>query len=119
KRRPATRSRIFDVELGGTPGALIPDGSVAMDINDNAFELDGDVTLDSSGEATGNFVSQEDGPITVPAHGLDTVASSVLGWTVVDNPQAAVAGSDTESDLSVRRRRRETLAAKGIAINEA
>src|SRR5699024_5241826 len=28
KRRPATRSRIFDVELGGTPGALIPDGSV-------------------------------------------------------------------------------------------
>jgi bacillopeptidase F (M6 metalloprotease family) len=43
----------------------------------------------------------------------------VLGWETITNPSAAVLGRNEESDISARRRRRNTLALQGVALPEA
>lgn len=119
-RFPAERTILNQVALGGVPGTLIPQGSLASTTSDNVlFRTQTAVTLDASGAAVVTFESVDTGSFPVAIGGLDAVASSVLGWETVVNPSVAILGRPAESDVSARRRRRRTLALQGVSTPEA
>ncbi len=119
-RRPATPSLLQGVEFGGQPGTLIPAGSEAVVADSGErFATVADITLDGTGVATGDMQSVSLGRIACPAGALDTIATTVLGWETVNNPVAAIVGTDEESDFASRQRRRNTLALQGISLSEA
>lgn len=121
-RKGATRSTITGVILGGQNGTTVPAGSVAVVTASGArfftttAVIIGEVT---TGLATVDFIAEDYGPIGVLAGGLNAVASGVLGWETVNNPNPAVPGKLAESDIAGRRRRRLTLALQSVAMPEA
>lgn len=120
QRNGAVASLLTGVQLSGVPATLIPAGSFAsVSATGQLFALANDVLLDGSGNGTGSFVCTVFGAVPVPIGGLDQVASGVLGWETVNNPSAAVQGRDAESDISARRRRRQTLALQTTGTLEA
>ena len=119
-RRPATPSLLQGVQFGGQPGTLIPAGSEAVVADSGErFSTGADITLDGTGVATGTMQSVNLGRIACPAGALDTIATTVLGWETVNNPVAAIVGTEEESDFASRQRRRNTLALQGISLSEA
>lgn len=119
QRRSSVRSLIVGAALGGVPGTNVPAGSIAETEQGEQFELVSTVVLSSAGVASGNLRALQDGEIVVPPGGLNTVASSVLGWETISNPDAAIPGQVEESDVLLRRRRAQTLALQTTSINEA
>ena len=120
RRRSATRSVLNGVEFRGVPGTNIPYRSVAVVETTGArFLTSVDMVIGSSGVVTGQMVSEGTGPIAAPVGSLNQVASSVLGWEQVNNPVAATLGSDRESDIASRKRRRNTLALQSMSLSEA
>ncbi|MDE9567442.1 hypothetical protein KKI93_26505, partial [Xenorhabdus bovienii] len=71
------------------------------------------------GKTTGDMRAVRPGAIECKAGHLERVASSVLGWETVNNPTHAVVGRDAESDISARRRRKQTLAKNTVSVGEA
>ena len=119
-RRPATPSLLQGVQFGGQPGTLIPAGSEAVVADSGErFATVADITLDGAGVATGTMQSVTLGRIACPVGALDTIATTVLGWETVNNPVAAIVGTEEESDFASRQRRRNTLALQGISLSEA
>lgn len=119
-RRGASRSRLIGVEFRGTALTLIPAGSIATVQGSGAqFYTTANILLDATGFATGTMESVDTGPIAAPVNQLVQVASSVLGWEQVTNPNAAELGRLVESDVAGRRRRRQTLALQSVALVEA
>ncbi|MFY2819739.1 baseplate J/gp47 family protein [Achromobacter xylosoxidans] len=119
RRRSSVRSLIVGAVLGGAPGTNVPAGSIAETEQGEQFGLVNTVVLDAAGSAAGNLRALQDGEIIVPAGGLNTVASSVLGWETITNPSAAIPGQREENDVLLRRRRVQTLALQTTSINEA
>jgi hypothetical protein len=121
-RRPATRSTIAGVVLGGQNGTLVPINSVAVVTTSGARFLTASAVIIGEvtpGLATVDMVAEDFGPIGVAIGGLNAVASGVLGWETVTNPTAAIPGALAESDIASRRRRRLTLALQSVAMPEA
>lgn len=119
-RRGASRSRLVGVEFRGTALTLIQAGSIATVQGSGAqFFTTANILLDVTGFATGTMESVLTGPIAAPVNQLVQVASSVLGWEQVTNPNAAELGRLVESDVAGRRRRRQTLALQSVALPEA
>ncbi len=119
-RRGASRSRLVGVEFRGTALTLIPAGSIATVQGSGAqFYTTSNILLDGTGFATGTMESVNTGPIAAPINQLVEIASSVLGWEQVINPFAAELGQVVESDISSRRRRRQTLALQSVSLIEA
>lgn len=119
-RRGASRSRLIGVEFRGTALTLIPAGSIATVQGTGAqFYTTANILLDNTGFATGAMESVDTGPIAAAPNTLVQVASSVLGWEQVTNPNAAELGRLVESDVASRRRRRQTLALQSVALPEA
>lgn len=119
-RRSATRSTIAGVVFSGVAGTNIPAGSQAIaSATGQIFTTDNPMVITSGGTITGSMTAVEVGPVEVPINGLDTVASAVLGWETVTNPNAAVPGDLEESDIAARARRRSTLALQSMSTTEA
>lgn len=120
QRRGATKSLLLGVELTGLPSTLVPAGSAAIVSNTSErFLTTSAVIIGAGGTALVDMRAENTGPIAAPISSLDQVASSVLGWETVNNPSAALLGRDVESDISSRRRRRNTLALQSVAMPEA
>lgn len=116
----ATRSLVTGVAGTGQPGTIIPAGSLAsVGPGGPLFETTGAVQLTVAGTATATFQAVEAGPVAAPAGDLNTIASGVLGWETVSNPDPAALGKAEESDAAARRRRRATLALQTVALPEA
>jgi hypothetical protein len=119
-RSSATRSLISGAILGGQSGTIVPAGSLAsVDGTGDLFRTTGAVVIGSGGTVTASLESVETGPISAGINQLVNVATAVLGWETITNPSAAVLGTNEESDISARRRRRNTLALQGVALPEA
>lgn len=119
-RRPATRSILTGVILGGQAGTIVPAGSLAaVEGSGDQFRTAATVILDVGGTITVSMESVQTGPIAAPAGQLTNVATSVLGWETVTNPTAAALGTLQESDIAARRRRFNTLALQGTSLPEA
>lgn len=119
-RRAATRSLLIGVVFSGVPNTLIPQGSLAeVSATGLRFRTIAPLIIGPSGTVNGDMESVELGPVQVAVNGLDSVASSVLGWETVSNPTAAIPGLDVQSDASARRARKNTLAIQGLSVSEA
>lgn len=122
RRRSATYTTVYGVELTGAPGAVIPSGSRRkLSTTGDIFELLSTVILDKNGAGVGTFQALEAGPIAAPAGSLTVPVSGYtsVGWETSDNPSAGVTGQAEQSDISARRERRLTLALQGRSIAEA
>lgn len=119
-RRGATRSRLNGVQFFGIANTLIPAGSIATVSNSGArFRTLVNILIGLDGTATSTMEAVDTGPVAATAGSLTEVASSVLGWERVNNPSEAVVGVNVESDISARRRRRNTLALQSNGSPEA
>lgn len=122
KRRAAIYTTIYNVQLSGAPGAIIPSGSRRSTTAGDTFELISTVVLDSTtGTATGTFRALEPGAVPAAANTLTVPVLSYtsVGWETSNNPQAGIQGTDAQSDIQARRERKETLALQGRSIAEA
>lgn len=119
ERRPAMPSVIVDVTLGGTPGTIIPVGSIARSQGGDLWATNTDLVIDSDGAVIGRFVCTETGPVACLPGELFEPITSVLGWETVTNSNAAVLGVYEQSDASLKYLRRATLARKGISTRNA
>lgn len=120
KRRGPTRSRISEVLFSGIPGTIIPAGSLANVASSGArFRTIVNIIISPSGSSVSSMEAVDSGPIPAPVNSLTEVASSVLGWETVSNLTAAELGSSKESDISSRRRRRQTLALQSVGMPES
>lgn len=120
KRRGATVSKLSGVVFSGIPRTPIPAGSLANVASSGArFRTIVDLEIGSSGSVVGSMEAVEPGPVSAPAGSLTEIASTVLGWETVTNPSPAEIGKSRESDVSSRRRRRQTLALQSVGPQEA
>lgn len=110
-----------DLTLGGTAGTTIPAGSqVRVGSDGPIFETTESATLDGGGSATGVAAESVDtGPIEADAGAIDTIVTSVAGWSSVTNPATAVLGRNVESDSEYRIRRANSLQIIGSATDQA
>lgn len=106
-------------DLTGTPAAFIPAGSIGATAAGDEFASLGPLVLDGAGEGSVAFASVETGAIPCDVGELTTIVSGVLGWETIDNTVAATLGIDTQSDISARRERKETLAIQGAGLADA
>jgi len=60
-RKPATKSIISQVTIGGTPGTLIPAGSMASTNSGQVFELAQSITIPSGGTVDAAFIARDTG----------------------------------------------------------
>lgn len=118
-RSAASKSVIPGVAVTGQPGTLIPAGSQAQTAASDVFASASDVTLDALGAGSVDFIAVEYGPVPANAGTLTAIVSGVLGWETVTNATAATLGTDEETDVASRTRRRNTLALQGVALPEA
>lgn len=101
-RLPATRSTV-DLILTGSAGAGIRGGKV-KDRDDHLWSLPDLVTIPTSGTITVTATADEDGALSAEINTITRIATPTEGWFSVTNPSPAVAGSDAESDASLRAR---------------
>ncbi len=95
--------------LTGLPDTTIPAGSLARTQAGATFSLTSDAVISSDGTVQAYFQAQESGPVPCEVDTLKQIISPVLGWETVNNPTAAILGTDTEGDTALRRRRQEQL----------
>ena len=118
-RSGATHSYLTGVIFTGVPDTIIPAGSIAETVSGYKFVTTAVLRLGSDGTTTGSMRALNTGAVTCLAGELTKVASSVLGWETVVNPTDAAVGRVTESDVSARRRRAQTLAINTVSVSEA
>lgn len=117
QRDVATHSTfLVPPDVTGTPGLLIPAGSIAETAAGDQFKTLGSVTLNVFGDGAVAFASIETGAIPASSGTLTTIVSTVLGWETVNNVIEATLGTEVQSDISARREREETLGAQGSGL---
>ncbi len=116
QRSPATQTYVSAVTLTGVSGTVVPVGTLAATAAGDQFASIAQVTIGGGGTITVDFKSVEYGAIPCGANSLTTVVSSVLGWETVDNSNAGVLGSATQSDVGARAFRTNTLGFQGVAL---
>lgn len=115
-RAAATPTVVSAVALTGVAGTVISAGAQTKTSDGDIFATLSLVTLDGSGNAIVDFASIVNGAIPCPAHALNTIVTNVLGWETVDNDNAGVLGSTTQSDQAARALRSNTLGFQGVAL---
>lgn len=118
-RAAATFTKVPSVTLTGVARTLIAAGSQAESQSTGYFyTLDANVTLDDSGNGSGNFTCSTAGAIACPVGDLK-IGTNVLGWETVNNTVAGTPGSVQQSDASLLSDRNVQLALQGTAMPEA
>lgn len=99
---PAARS-LVTVNLTGTAGVVIPQGSQVRTAMGVTFETRVEITLTGSGDTVA-MQSVDLGPIAAAAGTLTEIVTPVTGWTAVTNLSAATLGRLLETDAEFRAR---------------
>ena len=102
-----------DLVCSGVALTVIPKGSRATDTASNEWFLVSEATIESDGNVTAQFQSQEFGLITASPNTITSITDSVLGWETVNNLVAAIPGRLTQSVTRARRDRKNELALMG------
>jgi len=110
------QSSLIDVVLDGTPGTIVPIGTVfSAGPGTHAAETTSVVTLVSGGVST-RVKAVETGPLPFYAGYLTTIDTPVAGLLSVSQPLDAVyVGSDLEAEVAWRARRETSLRGIGGA----
>ena len=110
ERTPATNS-LVTVTVTGVAGTIIPQGALAQDANGNEWQSINMVTIPPGGTLNNvSFNAVDTGPIIVTSGQLNIIISNVIGWETISNPAGnAIIGQNTQSDISARQYRINTL----------
>lgn len=119
KRTKSTPSIIPSVTLTGIPFAIVTAGARAKTAAGDIFQSITSVQFDIIGNAAVDFQSVENGAIPCLASALTIIVDGILGWETVTNPTAAIVGTTTQSDSTLRVLRKNTLAAQGVSTPAA
>lgn len=103
ERKSAIRTRVL-ATVTGVNGTVVPSGSQVKSTQGYVFYAENDITIGNAGTATGYFLSIEAGEIPLAVNTLTEIVSQTVGWETINNPAAAVIGSDKESDFYYRKR---------------
>lgn len=113
-RRGETRSTV-DLELDGTVGTTITNGSIRDD-NGIIWNLPASTVID------GNPVTatcNTPGAVAAVAGSVTGINTPTRGWTAVNNPQAATVGVAVEKDAELRVRQSQSVALPSLTPFEA
>lgn len=119
QRSQAVPTFVPGVTLSGASSTVIPAGTLAATAAGDQFETVANAVIGGGGTVTVDFKSVENGPIPCAAHGLNVVVSAILGLETVDNTNAGVPGSDTQSDFQARAARNNLLGFQGVSEDVA
>lgn len=113
-RYPATAT-LVQCTCYGTPGVVIPAGTLVQDAAGNTYSNPNAGTIGAGGSVVINFVCTVTGPISVPANTI-TIYQNVPGWNSVTNLIGDV-GSLVESRAAFETRRGLTVAGNSMGFN--
>lgn len=102
--RTGSTKTIIICDFQGKAGTVIPSGSRISNQSGDEFEVQSQLTLDSSGKATGFAVSTVSGPLDIKAGTVNNILDSVVGWNYVNNTGIQEPGVEIESDEHYRNR---------------
>lgn len=102
--RTGSTKTIIICDFQGKAGTVIPAGSRISNQAGDEFEVQSQLTLNSSGKATGFAVSTVSGPLDVEAGTVNNILDSVVGWNYVNNIGIQEHGVEIESDEHYRNR---------------
>jgi uncharacterized phage protein gp47/JayE len=111
KREVATNSTV-NVEITGTAGTQITDGSCADNLG-NVWMLPALVTIPPSSTITVTATAQNAGAVAAAANSITKINTPTRGWLTVTNPSIATLGAPVETDgiLHVRQSNSTAIAA--------
>lgn len=119
QREPATNAYV-DLTITGTPGFKVSIGTQFTTANGMYFMLIEDVTLDASGNGTGQAASVTTGAgNNVAANTITKQAQPVEDIKSVTNPQPSSGGQDEEDDSNYRKRLVTISEGSGAATSNA
>jgi len=119
QRLPATKSTVI-VTASGTPGTIIPLGSVVSVLGTGAkFESTAADTIGGGGTVDILFESQSTGLIQALAGTLTVIETPITGWTGATNALDAILGRNIETDTQARTRRLTALQPARAATPDA
>lgn len=111
--RKAAQKTTAPILLGGTPGTVIPSGSLFNDEDDPdlpPFETVAGYTIGGGGTIAGVGRCTEAGPFVVSSGRLTHIQTVISGWATVTNTSDATPGRDIEQDPQLRVRHAESVA---------
>lgn len=115
-RNGETRSTV-DLELGGTIGTDITNGSVKDD-NNIVWNLPASVTISANPQIV-TATCNTSGAIAALAGTITTINTPTRGWTSVTNPTAATVGTAAEKDSELRIRQSQSVALPSLTPFDA
>jgi uncharacterized phage protein gp47/JayE len=108
------------IEIHGTPGFVVEEGTLFETNNKIMFELAGSVTLDENGVGTGVVVCTELGSKgNVAANTVTIVSNPNENITSVTNPEPITGGRERETDHEYLERFQQTLPGLGSSNTDA
>lgn len=120
-REGATKSTVdLDVDLDG--GATLIAGTHFAHVvgdPDNRWTPVENFTSPADGVHSVEFEAEFAGAVTANAGTITVIATPVVGWNSVTNPQDATPGKEIDTDTELRQRREEELRATGAATLDA
>lgn len=121
ERRGATQSRVIcqcDLDSGTTLEAGVHAAHVSGQ-PDNRWTPEADFTAPTTGVHNVPFVNEQTGPIPGFQNTIKVIATPVVGWNEVDNPNDAAPGRPVDNDPTLRTRRQQQLTLGGSATVNA
>lgn len=112
QRLPATPT-VVTVTCSGSPGTVVPEGTLIQDGSGNQYAADGPITIAATGVGIGTFSCTVPGAIDCPINSV-SVYQSVTGLVSVSNQAAGVVGSNQEGRVEFEQRRQESVAANSV-----
>lgn len=105
-----------DLKIVGQAGTTILNGR-ALDVNEKRWKLPDEVIIPYAGEIVVTAEAEEDGLIVANPNEINRIATPILGWQSVTNPNAARVGANVETDTQLRKRQQEsvTLTARTVS----
>ncbi|MDE9557348.1 baseplate J/gp47 family protein [Xenorhabdus bovienii] len=108
-RIPASGTTVT-AKCTGMVGTVIPAGSIARDKTGYLYHALNSATIPATGSVDVVFQNSSTGPIPCQIGDLDTIYSSVPGWSGIRNEAAGVLGANEESRANFEYRRRQSVA---------
>ncbi len=110
---------VLSVTLGGTIGALIPQGILAVDGAQNVYQLAAPVTIGSGGTVIGAFSNLATGPISYSGSGSLQIYQVTPGLDTLTGVTQLALGRDVESPQAFELRRQNIVAANSQGTLDA
>lgn len=112
--RIAASGTVVTGTCAGLVGAVIPDGSLAQDVNGYIYASIGAATIGSGGTVAVQFQCQTMGPIPCPIGTMNVIYKAVTGWESVTNLTAGTPGALQESRADFEFRRKNSVANNAV-----